>query len=129
MTAPEKPCEACGHPQRASWREVEWTHSFNLHDEIRALKEERDTLKESAFHASERAAKAETERDQLAFDLESAETLLYESRAALRDIVYQSEWFESCAEEGSDAWKAYAKARALIAELSPRPTEKGGGSE
>ncbi len=114
VTAPEKPCEACGHPQRALSVAVSWTHAFNLHDEIRALEEERDTLKESAFHASERAAKAETERDQLAFDLESAETLLYESRAALRDLVYQSEWFESCAEEGSDAWKAYAEARRVL---------------
>ena len=39
MTAAETKCEACGHPQRASRREVEWTHSFNLHDEIRALEE------------------------------------------------------------------------------------------
>ena len=39
------PCEPCGHPQRASRREVEWTHSFNLHDEIRALEKEPDGLR------------------------------------------------------------------------------------
>lgn len=41
------------------------------------------------------------------------------ARAALRGLVYQSEWFESCAEEGSDAWKAYAEARRVLGEGKP----------
>ena len=42
-----------------------------------------------------------------------------EARAALRDLVYQSEWFESCAEEGSEAWNAYAEARRVLGEGKP----------
>ena len=53
MTEAPPPCEACGHPQRASRREVEWTHSFNLHDEIRALEAERDGLKHLLAEAVE----------------------------------------------------------------------------
>jgi hypothetical protein len=41
------------------------------------------------------------------------------ARAALRDLVYQSAWFESCAEEGSDAWKAYAEARRILDAVPP----------
>ena len=49
------PCEACGHPQRASREEVGWAHSFNLHDEIRALEAERDGLKHLLAEAVEDA--------------------------------------------------------------------------
>ena len=52
--------------------------------------------------------------------MEDAEHECDEARAALRDLVYQSEWFESCAEEGSDAWKAYAEARRVLDSKSAR---------
>ena len=70
-TAPP-PCEACGHPQRASRREVEWTHSFNLHDEIRALAEERDGYKLAALSKIEALNLAIKDRDGLRAALATA---------------------------------------------------------
>ena len=135
----EKECAACEKNRKGVYATP--FGADHHHARIAELERERDSMEVSRDLAEAEELKTRKERDSaiervkvlealllLRMDgrpewqarMEDAEQECDEARAALRDLVYQSEWFESCAEEGSDAWKAYAEARRVLDSKSAR---------